>query len=49
MRNTHPEPTAAMRMPAMAGPIMRAPWNEVEFRATALERSASPTNSATKV
>ena len=35
--------------PATAGPIMRAALNEVEFSATALDRSASPTRSETKV
>jgi hypothetical protein len=33
----------------MAGPIIRAALKEVEFSATALDRSASPTSSATKV
>ncbi len=49
MRNTHPVPTAAIMNPAMAGPIMRAALNEVEFRPTAFARSSSPTSSATKV
>ena len=49
IRNTQPEPTAAMRRPAIAGPIIRAALNEVEFSATAFDRSASPTSSETKV
>ena len=49
MRNTHPVPTVAMRTPATAGPINRAALNDVEFSATALERSASPTRSDTNV
>jgi hypothetical protein len=42
-------PTAAMRIPAMAGPIIRAALKDVEFSATAFDRSASPTRSETKV
>jgi hypothetical protein len=38
-----------MSTPATAGPIMRAALNEVEFNATAFDRSVSPTNSATNV
>ena len=49
IRNTHPVPTPAIRTPAMAGPIMRAALNDVEFSATAFGRSPSPTSSATKV
>ena len=42
-------PTFAMSKPAMAGPIIWAALNEVEFNATAFGRSSSPTISATKV
>ena len=38
MRNTHPVPTAAIRIPAKAGPTVRARLNEVEFSATAFDR-----------
>ena len=48
-RKTQPEPIAATRTPATAGPINRAELNEVEFRATALERWVSGTISDTKV
>ncbi len=46
--NTGPEPIQAMSTPAAAGPINLALWKEVEFSATALERSASVTSSETK-
>jgi hypothetical protein len=49
IKNTHPEPTAAIRRPAVAGPTIRAALNEVEFRATAFDKSASPTSSDTKL
>jgi len=49
MRKTQPEPTAAIRTPAMAGPTRRAALNEAEFRATALDNSASGTRSDTNV
>ena len=42
-------PTLAMSRPATAGPIIPPAVNELEFRATALGRSSSPTISATKV
>ena len=42
-------PTFAISKPATAGPIIWAALNEVEFNATALGRSSSPTISATKV
>ena len=42
-------PTFAISKPATAGPIICAALNEVEFNATALGRSSSPTISATKV
>jgi len=49
IRNTQPEPTEAISVPAIAGPIILAALNDVEFSATAFARSASPTSSATKV
>ena len=49
MRKTQPEPTAAIRRPAIAGPIIRAALNDVELSPTALERSASSTSSETNV
>jgi len=49
IRKTQPEPTAAMRIPATAGPIIRPALNDVEFSATAFDRLASPTSSVTKV
>ncbi len=49
IRNTHPDPTQAMTAPATAGPTIRAALKEVEFSATAFDRSASPTSSDTKV
>ena len=48
IRNTQPEPTEAISVPAIAGPIILAALNEVEFRATAFARSVSPTSSADK-
>ena len=48
IRNSEPVPTAAMRRPASAGPIMRAALNEVEFSPTAFDSPASPTSSETK-
>ena len=47
--NTQPVPTTAISTPATAGPIMRAALKEVELSATALDRCASPTSSATKL
>ncbi len=47
--NAQPVPTEASSTPAMAGPTMRAMLNDVEFSATALDRSRSPTSSETKV
>lgn len=41
-RNAQPIPTFAMISPAAAGPIICAALNEVEFKATALDRSPSP-------
>jgi len=46
-RKTQPVPIFAMSTPAIAGPIMRAELNEVEFSATAFPRSFSPTRSPT--
>ena len=40
-------PTRAMRMPAMAGPMIRAPLNAAEFSPTALVTCARPTSSIT--
>ena len=48
MRNTGPAPMTAVSTPATAGPIMRAPLNEAEFRLTAFGSSFSPTSSETK-
>ena len=48
-RKAHPMPTLAISRPATAGPIHPPALNEVEFNATALVRSSSPTISATKV
>lgn len=49
MRKAQPVPIEAIIRPETAGPIMRAPLNEVALSPTALCRSASPTSSATKV
>jgi hypothetical protein len=48
MTNTQPVPTRAISRPATAGPIIRAPLNEAEFSASALESRSSPTISDTK-
>ena len=48
-KNAQPVPTDAMVRPATAGPIMRAILNEVELSAMALDKSFSPTSSATKI
>jgi hypothetical protein len=44
IRKTYPVPTDAISKPAAAGPIIRAALNEVELRATAFDKSFSPTN-----
>jgi hypothetical protein len=44
IRKTQPEPTAAIKTPAAAGPINLAALNDVEFRATAFGKSASLTS-----
>jgi HTH-like domain len=49
IRNTRPKPTLAIGMPAMAGPISRAAWNDVEFNTVAFEKSASTISSGTDV
>jgi hypothetical protein len=49
IKKAQPVPIAAMTTPETAGPIIRAALDEVELSATALCKSSSPTNSATKV
>ncbi len=46
-RNTQPVPTAAIAIPATAGPTMRALLNVALLRLTALARSSGPTISLT--
>src|SRR5260370_34179189 len=48
IRKTQAEPTAAIKTPATAGPINLAALNDVEFRATAFDKSASLTSSVTR-
>ena len=47
-RKHQPSPMLATRMPAIAGPTMRAPLTREEFRAIAFIRSSFPTMSTTK-
>ncbi len=47
-RKQTPSPTAAMRIPAIAGPTARAALLVTEFKVTALRTSEGPTISRTK-
>ena len=46
MRKQTPSPTVAIRIPATAGPIMRATLTSTELRLTALRRCSGPTISS---
>ena len=48
IRKTGPTPHQSMNKPAEAGPMRRAAWNAVEFRATAFTILSSGTSSPTK-
>jgi hypothetical protein len=49
IRKAQPVPIEAITTPATAGPTICPALKEVEFSATAFDKSASPTSSAMKV